>query len=183
MARLFVDAGANLGIVLSRFVKDLPGYEFHAFEPNPALLPGLTVNAGATGHPNITIHPAAVWTFDGDTDLYLGHHESSTLLTGKRVPPQYNQQIDYEHPIRVDCIDFSTWLANTASPRDHVIVKMDIEGAEYPVLRRMAEAGTLSLIDILYVEWHVDRFATMPQEEHDELYATVAAALDLRPWD
>ena len=37
---------------------------------------------------------------------------------------------------------------------DYVILKVDIEGAEFDLLRHIISNGLLHLIDILAVEWH-----------------------------
>ena len=39
-------------------------------------------------------------------------------------------------------------------PRDFVVVKMDIEGAEYEVIPHMAEMSIWTVVDHLLVEWH-----------------------------
>lgn len=133
----------------------------------------------------MTVSDRAVWTHDGTIDLFLGHHESSTLLPGKWVPPVYDndQQIDYTKPVVVPCLNFSNWLGKTFATGDDLIVKMDIEGAEYPVLRKMLADDTLRLVSVLYIEWHYDRFSWMTRDEHEELYAAVSAQVDVREWD
>lgn len=183
MRKIFIDCGANLGRVLADFIQTLPDHDFYAFEPNAQLHTSLRSEVERTGHPRVTLYDKAVWTHDGTANLYLGHHESSTLLLGKRVPPVYDQQIDYDNPVPVPCIDFSAWLAREVDSEDQVTVKMDIEGAEYPVLRKMIHDGTLALISLLYIEWHHDRFPEMPAHEHDELAAAVAKIVEVRPWD
>ena len=75
------------------------------------------------------------------------------MLTGKR-----NAAIDYEHPVRVHCLDFSAWLAAECAAATHLVLKMDIEGAEYAVLERMIETGTLALVDELMIEFHAKKF-------------------------
>ncbi|MFJ5078714.1 FkbM family methyltransferase [Streptomyces sp. NPDC088553] len=184
MRKIFVDCGANLGIVLKRFMHELPDHDFYAFEPNPTLLPSITANVEQAQHAGLVeVSPSAVWTEDGTIDLFLGHHESSTVMPDKRVPPMYDQQIDYSSPVAVPAVDFSAWLRRTATPGDHVVVKMDIEGAEYPVLRKLLADGTIGLVSVLYVEWHHDRFPAMSQAEHDEVAAAVSARVDVRHWD
>lgn len=37
---------------------------------------------------------------------------------------------------------------------DYVVLKVDIEGAEFDLLRRIISRGLLHLIDVLAVEWH-----------------------------
>ena len=95
-------------------------------------------------------------------------------MPGKRVPPVYDQQIDYSSPVPVPAVDFSAWLRRTVSPGDRVVVKMDIEGAEYPVLAKLVDEGTINLISVLYIEWHYDRFPAMSRAEHDKVAAAVS---------
>jgi len=54
----------------------------------------------------------------------------------------------------VESIDFSFWLSWIVRPGDKVRLKMDIEGAEYEVLPKMLEDGTIQLVDELIIEWH-----------------------------
>jgi FkbM family methyltransferase len=183
MNKVFIDCGANVGSVLMDFMAEFPDHDFHAFEPNPALVPLIHARVASLLPLAPRIHSKAVWVRDGETDLYLGHPDSSTLLPGKQVPECYTQQIDYSHPVRVPCIDFSRWLAQNVSPGDEVKVKMDIEGAEYIVLERMLAQGTLGLISRLQVEWHFDRFPQISVEQHRTLVSAVERQTQLLPWD
>lgn len=56
----------------------------------------------------------------------------------------------------VPCFDFSEWIHDLDEPE--VIVKMDIEGAEVPVLEKLIEDGTDQRISLLLVEWHDSYF-------------------------
>ncbi|MGW6021236.1 FkbM family methyltransferase [Streptomyces sp. NPDC055099] len=184
MRKVFIDCGTNLGVVLNRFINELPDHDFYAFEPNKELLPSIHQQVErADRSPRVEISHSAVWTHDGTIDLFLGHHESSTVMPGKRVPPMYDQQIDYSTPISVPTTDFSAWLRRTVTPNDHVAVKMDIEGAEYPVLTKLVADGTINLISVLYIEWHYDRFPAMSRADHDQLVAAVSDFVDVRDWD
>lgn len=184
MRKVFVDCGTNLGVVLNRFINELPDHDFYAFEPNKELMPSIHQQVErADRSPRVEISPSAVWTHDGTIDLFLGHHESSTVMPGKRVPPMYDQQIDYSSPVSVQATDFSAWLRRTVAPDDHVVVKMDIEGAEYPVLTKLVADGTINLISVLYIEWHYDRFPAMSRADHDQLVAAVSDFVDVRDWD
>ena len=156
--------------------------DFYAFEPNTELHASIRRQVAESGHRHVSVSDRAVWTYDGAVELFLGHHESSTLLPGKWVPPVYDQQIDYKHPVLVPCLDFSAWLKQMFLPGDNVIVKMDIEGAEYPVLRKMIADDTLALVSVLHIEWHHDRFAWMTRAEHDDLYTAVSAQVEVLEW-
>ncbi|MFG2174078.1 FkbM family methyltransferase [Streptomyces niveus] len=184
MRNVFIDCGTNLGVVLNRFMHELPDHDFYAFEPNEKLLQSIRDEVERAAHsPRVEISHSAVWTHDGMINLFLGHHESSTVMPGKRVPTVYEQQIDYSSPVPVPATDFSSWLRRTVNPGDHVVVKMDIEGAEYPVLTKLIADGTLDLISVLYIEWHYDRFSYMTKSDHDQLVGAVSACVDVRDWD
>jgi len=57
--------------------------------------------------------------------------------------------------IMVDCVDFDEWSKRNVS--GFSILKMDIEGAEFPVLEKMMETGSLLLFSECWVEFH-DRY-------------------------
>ena len=61
--------------------------------------------------------------------------------------------------IVVDCIDICEWMIYDMkfSKNDHVIIKLDIEGGEYPIMKRIWEYPNdecISLIDEMFIEWH-----------------------------
>ncbi len=55
----------------------------------------------------------------------------------------------------VPCFDFPAWLGGFAP--EQVAVKMDIEGAEVPLLEKIVADGYDDRISLLLVEWH-DQF-------------------------
>jgi hypothetical protein len=56
--------------------------------------------------------------------------------------------------ISVESFDFSKWVVREFSLEDYVILSLDVEGAEFPILTKMLEDGTLNRLDRLYVEFH-----------------------------
>ena len=57
------------------------------------------------------------------------------------------------HSVRV--IDIALFLRKVARPEDHVLLKVDVEGGEEAILRRLLDEGLLyRLVDDLRVEWH-----------------------------
>lgn len=180
--KVLVDCGANIGRGLKVLLERFNCKQVYAFEPNPALIPILDTISPLDGTSVETICKA-VWCRDEVRPFYLGHHESSTLLDGKVVPSIYNRQIDYEAPIFVDCVDFSRWLGSLNLGPKSAIVKMDIEGAEYPVLEHLISQGTIGLISKLLVEWHYDRFPDFPDERHQRLVSTLSQHVQIEEWD
>ena len=54
----------------------------------------------------------------------------------------------------VQVIDFPTWLATNFKAEDIVVIKMDVEGAEFDILAKMLQTDLVSLIDLLLLECH-----------------------------
>lgn len=141
-------------------------YLMHTFEANPAYL------SFYKGLKNHILHAKAVWIYDGEIDLYLEkklpdkeyfNGQGSSLFSQK-------QNVDSEKSIRVRCIDFSKWILNSFKKSDYIILKMNIEGAEYAVLTRMIRDGSIDYIDELYIDFHRDRCpGVVTVEEHEKL--------------
>jgi len=55
--------------------------------------------------------------------------------------------------IKAKCVDFSSWLKRY-NAEDHIVVKMDIEGAEYFVLEKLIANGIPPCLKVLNIEWH-----------------------------
>jgi FkbM family methyltransferase len=170
--RIFIDCGANTCAILRSFVNELPGFEFFAFEAQPELRSDAERVIEDLSATKITFLPKAVWTANETLDFYLAtqwgpnYRGGSTLLTGQ---VGNRAAVDYGKPVRVEAIDFSEWLRENFRAEDYVIVKMDIEGAEYDVLEKVVRDGSLCLIDELIVEFHQHMNQTISRERHDSL--------------
>jgi hypothetical protein len=79
--------------------------------------------------------------------------DASTLYLEK-----FDRKINQDLYNEVDSIDLSDFIKNNFTPEDYIILKLDIEGAEYDVLYHLAQTGVLSYINELWGEWHLDKF-------------------------
>lgn len=95
-------------------------------------------------HPWVKFDRKAAWIEDGEIDFSV-NGIGSTVMEEKDT-------WDAGEKVRVPCFDFSQWLKQFNG--DHVIIKMDIEGAEGPVLTKMIEDGTDSIPELMLIEWH-----------------------------
>jgi len=141
----FVDCGAFRGKALGWARKKYPGYKLYAFECNPKL-------SKEYGN-DVISYSKACWINNGQLRFYMnlkhptieGHSVYKNKTTGN---------LDREHPVIVECIDFSSWLMNNFNANDNIIVKMNIEGAEYDVLEHCLDIGSIKIIKELYIQWH-----------------------------
>lgn len=138
MKKIFIDCGAHNGCSTKKFLRVIPGaaeYEIHCFEPSPRI-------DQLAGGSNIHIHKAAVSTHDGTIRFY----GDWTIVQGIKKSKGPDKD--------VPCVDISRWIQDNACLNDHVILKMDIEGAEYDIIQKMHKDGTLTCVDELWIELH-----------------------------
>ena len=183
MANYYIDLGAHIGETVRQFAMNNPGYMLFAVEPDTALFSRITDVAREIKQP-VCLIGAAAWIHDGVISFYQsGRKSASTIMLGKseRVDKGW-PEIDYSKSTEVPCFDFSKWIAGFIRPSDNLIVKMDIEGSEYPILKKMIDDQTLSLIKKLFCEWHFDRFPAISETEHAELRKAVQNQTTLIDW-
>lgn len=147
---LFIDAGANIGSI-SKFVLDSTKYSSFpiiAFEPDPEAF----LDLSKISDPRFQKVNRAVWTSEGFTSLYRHKdwetnksHTSSTLVESK-------SNIDPNKSVLISTIDFADLLEKSTASK--ITIKMDIEGAEYIVLKHLIRRKTLKKVHRLYCEFH-----------------------------
>lgn len=147
--KYFIDCGAYDGCSVRFFRQKCdPNCQYHiySFEANPKY---------ARNFPkfeNHTFYNKAVWIYNGIADFYLSYsafQDGSTLIKDK-----ITGNLDKEKPMTIECIDLSGWIKKNLNRQDYIILKMNIEGAEYRVLEKMIEDNTIDYINRLFVNWH-----------------------------
>lgn len=112
---------------------------------------------------------AAAWTRDGAISL-VENGTASTVMQEAEVDGDL---------VEVRCFDFPAWLAAVTRPsHSRIIVKLDCEGAEYPLLERMIELGVDARLELLLVEWH----RSIPGAERRRAAIVESLRCPLEPW-
>lgn len=152
MRKVFIDLGCFDGDTVRQFygwanlIDDPKEFYIYGFDPTPRYKKNW--KSMESENSRLKFYQKAVSTYDGKVDYCLRpENEPYGSSTTK-------SKLDYGMGdiIEVDCIDFSDWIKQFKN--DYVIVKMDIEGAEYEVLEKMIQDGTDEIMDTLLVEWH-----------------------------
>ncbi len=174
---VYVDLGANIGDTVHAELATRRHDAVWAFEPHPRLAAHLRARFPRL----VNVIEKAAWIADGQTSLYLGHDLSSTIVEGKVALAGFPEfAIDYSASATVETVDFSRWLRENIARSDHLILKVDIEGAEYRLLEYLVESGEIDLVTELRCEFHCDRF---PQFilQHDRILESVSRRTKLVP--
>jgi FkbM family methyltransferase len=188
MKKVFIDCGYHLGEGMSKFIEILninDEWEVHAFEANPAC----EIEKKISNHPiKIIPHNAAVWI--ENTKLTFNRHHNSMVgsptVNSTHEMDGWGSHVDvlksnhiYNEQITIDAIDFSEFLKQFEGCE--VYCKFDIEGSEYPVLRKMLNDETASIVKALWIEWHLN-----PEDETADtqslLAQEVSKVIQLHGW-
>jgi len=109
------------------------------FDPHPGLPDGVGKVHGTTV---ITARRAA-WTFDGNVGLEL---QGNCTHVAPVTPDSFAK-----------CFDLAAWVR--ALPEAKVVLKIDVEGAEYVLLPYLITQGLMDRFSRVLMEWHAEPYA------------------------
>merc|ERR1719162_2076962 len=160
---IFIDLGAADGNTLKDFVggkygpvANCPNGEWEAtlVEANPrfdgplknmeVVYPG-KVKADAS---------TAAYMCEAKTTFYLDTTSVEHNYWGSSMSSNHGDTQGGQTPVTVPTINVLKLLYETTIPSDYVILKMDIEGAEWDVLPCLSQSPVAKLVDRLLVETH-----------------------------
>lgn len=164
-ATVVVDLGSHIGLSALYFASRYPGARILAVEPNPALQRRLALNTSQL--PGIETEAVAVTGHRGEASLAVNGDSwaarlADTGVTGATVPTMTLGDLLEKH--RIDAVD---------------VLKIDIEGSEFEVLR----LENLARVAVITGELH----PTKP-EQLDDLERALSPAFDVEirpggaPW-
>ncbi|XP_038050933.1 uncharacterized protein LOC119724098 isoform X2 [Patiria miniata] len=167
--KILLDCGGNVASTVLLFRETYPGgqdYIIHSFEIDDRLAPyykpygnhHLHCPVGVAGkNGEMTAYSEMVWSPNkgsnhgadmqwGGGSLFVSGQEKQDDKTGGY------RKLSYRKTIPV--IDLSQWIVDNFSKDDYIIFKLDVEGAEYEILRNMIDNNVLAYIDKFYGEYH-----------------------------
>ncbi|KVH94111.1 uncharacterized protein LOC112517874 [Cynara cardunculus var. scolymus] len=74
---------------------------------------------------------------------------------------------------KIQGFDFANWVKNSFRGKDFVVVKMDVEGTEFDLIRMLIETGAICLIDEMFLECHYNRWQRCCNGERSSKYHKV----------
>lgn len=148
---LCLDLGANVG----DFTRELAtrGCDVHAYEPDPTAWERLVANVGAL--PNVTLHNCAVAATAGVFRLHRSREFAANPLEAtvmSSIAFTDRERFQDDEAIDVEVRAFRDVVAGFG--RRVALVKMDIEGAEFDILRQVFAKPADFDIDAIFCETH-----------------------------
>lgn len=150
--KIFIDCGAHCGESIleakRRFGNDI---KIYSFEANTNLAEALINHF--KNDSNVKVENKAVWTKDSFIEFYL----STSWSDGSSVYKEKNSGGVSENVLlKVPCIDLSSFI-NSFDKDDYIILKLDVEGAEYEILSKMIDDETIKRVNELHGEFHPNK--------------------------
>ena len=169
------DCGANVGSVSGVLLGS--GAQVHAFEPDPHAGKILMEKFGHL--PNFTLHAVAVGTAAGKASFYRSESNDVPGRSGAAHTLFDKSRFVQNNPdrskIEVDVIDFPAFLTDILDS-GHALpfVKLDVEGAELGIIRRMLDTALFDRIRLTLAETH-ERIIPDWADDYAQLRRDVAA--------
>jgi FkbM family methyltransferase len=133
-----IDCGANIGLSVLYFKTHFPQSRVVAFEPDTLNFSKLEKNCHENNLTNVTLFKQAIWTEDTVLDFSNDGSLSSKINTETNTS---------RTSTKVESRRLRSLLAEPVS-----FLKLDIEGAEYEVLKDCAHH--LELVQNMFIEYH-----------------------------
>jgi FkbM family methyltransferase len=171
---IVIDCGAHIGQETVFFGR--LGATVYAFEPGSFAFKKLQENlAKYSLNNNCYIYNAAVGTTNTKAKLFLKKQneqfpESETISTysSSLISEKVNVDLaNFEEVNVIDIVEFINGIGKKVK-----LLKMDVEGSEYDILKKIIDTKIYEQIDYIAVETHADRIPSF-QLKHDEIVSLI----------
>ncbi len=167
-----VDIGGGLGDFSLFAATQQTGVQVYAFEPTPESFALLQRNVAANNIRNVEAFPLAVWSHSGKIAIDTRGGEAVQFTSQEAGSGAQPGQV------MVESLTLDEALNRCGIQRCNLL-KMDCEGAEYPILFNAAPA-TLARIDRIVMEYH-DNAGPHTHADLAELLAEQGFLVQARP--
>lgn len=157
-----IDAGANLGEITALLAST--GATVHAFEPDPYTFERLCRNVGK--FPNVHLHRKALSANSGTTKLFRSVDFEKDPDFWSQSSSLYNDKnnIDKSKYISIEEKSIIEFIGEIKQKIK--LMKIDIEGAEVPLLESLIDTGLIDDIDRIFVETHEKKIPQIAERTH-----------------
>ena len=157
---LVLDCGANVGHITKLFAST--GATVISFEPDPVAFKELLKRCGR--NKNVSLIQKGVWNQNSTIQLYT-HKESAgdeaSFTVGSSIVAE-KINVDPSKAQSIEVIDLVAFMQQQKRKID--LVKLDVEGAEIDILKKILATGSHTLFDRMYVETHETKIPSQQQE-------------------
>lgn len=165
-----IDCGANVGHVTAILARS--GATVYAFEPNPHAFEVLQKRFAST--PAVMCLRKGVLDAAGSMKLYLHQNAGQDQVYWSQGGSllDFKGNVNRETFVEVEIVDLADFILNLGRPVR--VLKMDVEGVECRILKRLILLGLAERIEHIFVETHEQKIPQL-RPEVEELRDLIAA--------
>ena len=153
MRKIFIDCGSYDGCSVRKF-NDLydkdNDYEYYCFEGNPNLFIWHPVNDRCVFHRNI------VYSSNDTVDFFIHDVSGGSTVSKEKHQGYIDKYQTPSHIVKYNPVILSSFIERNFKKDDYIVLKLDIEGAEFAVLEDLIEKRYLEYINKIFIEWHTE---------------------------
>ena len=183
MKKIILDCGSHLGESVRKFkgIFSEDECEFYMFEPNTYLYDIFNSNPEFN---NCKKYNKAISDKNGIVKLWgCTNNKNSVGSTLEKSKANWDQIKENDY-IEIESIDLSDFISKNFSKDDYIILKLDIEGAEYDTLDKLFETNIIHYINEFYCEFHTQWLSPeFSQRENNIKEKLKKINLDINYWD
>ena len=174
MRKVFLDCGAHCGCTRRKAQKIFSDYTIFSFEADPEL---------CSYCPEII--NKAVWIEDCRKTFYKFSIDGGSSLSKTRADLLKVNKPNYydKEEMDVECFNLNNFIINNFSTKDEIILKLDVECAEYSIVPHLLKNGGMDYINQLLVEWHDVRCGCSVSENKRLTKLCVEKGIKVGSWD
>ena len=143
-----LELGANVGLITSKLIKS--NKPVYAFEPEPVAFEELSKIKAI----NLKIYNSAAWNTECELNFYRHKNWKENKSTTSSTLIKSKTNVDARNLIRVSAIDISSFISKI---ENNILIKMDVEGAEYEILNHLLNSKVMNKIFKIYCEFHPEK--------------------------
>ena len=135
---LVMDIGANIGyftLIMAKGIKE--NGKVFSFEPEPKNFELLKKNVETNNYSNVILEKKAIGNKTGTTKLYLADRKNNIFSSGMHRIFRSDLVSQIPDPISINIIKLDDYLQDLKFIKKIRLIKIDVEGAEFDVLKGM----------------------------------------------
>lgn len=178
---VYIDVGARSygSSIGSWFKKQYPkqnkSFEVYAIEADRAFHEEYRSKKG------VSLVPYAAWVRNETLFFEISREPGKKVVENSRGMGRIQNVRSYGEEVdKIKGFDFADWFKRTVSESDFVVVKMNVEGAEFHLIPRLIQSGAICLVDEIFLECHYNRWQRCcPGQRSPKFKKTYGQCLDL----
>lgn len=134
--------------------------------------------------------PSVLFGFDPHPGLpdAVGQVYGTTVITSRRAAWTHDEEVglclqgncthvDLDEEQRAKAFDIAAWVRTL--PEARIVLKVDVEGAEYVLLPHLIRHGLMDRFSHVLVEWHTGEYANGHESDRDEILAGIPCPVEV----